>query len=241
MESMLTEDGFDSELSGYFTLSEPTMNISGTAYEDKNGNSQIDSGEALAGWTIQLAKPDNSQVSVITKDDGSYRFEQLKAGKLHRQRRPYRPAGKRSIRRADLIAVDLKDSDATDLDFANKLTLYTISGMKYNDLNGNGAIDGEPGMEGWTIQLSRDGQCASIPPQPAKDGSYRFEDLLPGSYTVAEVEQSGWTRTAPARRILLSCAGGCRCNRQRLRQPWILVHIWNQLQGPEWKRSKGCR
>jgi len=74
------EGSFDSELSGYFTLSEPALNISGSAYEDKNSNGKMDSGEALAGWTIQLVKPDNSQVSVLTKDDGSYRFEQLKAG-----------------------------------------------------------------------------------------------------------------------------------------------------------------
>jgi hypothetical protein len=32
----------------------------------------------------------------------------------------------------------------------------------------------------------------------ALDGSYSFNGLTPGSYTVAEVEQAGWTRTAPA-------------------------------------------
>ena len=189
-------DSFDSELSGYFTLSEPTLNISGTAYEDKNSNSQIDSGEALVGWTIQLVKPDSSQVSVITKDDGSYRFEQLKAGSYTVSEAL--PSGWKAIqpRRADLIRVDLKDSDANGLDFANKLTLYTISGLKYNDLNGNGAFDGEPGMEGWSIQLSKDGSVVNTT-TTGKDGAYKFVGLAPGSYSVAEVEQSGWTRTAP--------------------------------------------
>ena len=74
------EDGFDSEVVAFFTISEPAMNISGTAYDDKNGNGLLDSGEALAGWTIRLAKPDNSEVSALTGEDGSYRFEQLKAG-----------------------------------------------------------------------------------------------------------------------------------------------------------------
>ena len=187
-------DGFDSELSGYFTLSEPALNISGSAYEDKNSNGKMDSGEALVGWTIQLVKPDNSQVSVLTKDDGSYRFEQLKAGSYTVSESL--PSGwTRTAPKEGSYSVDLKDSDAKGLDFANsKPTLYTISGMKFNDLNGNGVFDGEPGMEGWTIQLS--GNAVNTT-KTGKDGSYRFAGLAPGSYSVAEVEQSGWTRTAP--------------------------------------------
>ena len=50
------EDGFDSEVVAFFTISEPAMNISGTAYDDKNGNGLLDSGEALSGWTIRLAE-----------------------------------------------------------------------------------------------------------------------------------------------------------------------------------------
>ena len=68
--------------------------------------------------------------------------------------------------------------------------------MKYNDLNGNGAFDGEPGMGGWTVQLSRDGSVVNTT-TTGQDGTYKFADLTPGSYKVAEVEQSGWTRTAP--------------------------------------------
>ena len=48
--------------------------------------------------------------------------------------------------------------------------------MKYNDLNGNGAFDGEPGMEGWTIQLSKDGNAVNTT-TTGKDGSYRFAEL----------------------------------------------------------------
>ena len=192
----IAEGSFDSELSGYFTLSEPALNISGSAYEDKNSNGKIDSGEALAGWTIQLVKPDNSQVSVLTKDDGSYRFEQLKAGS-YTVSESLLPGWTKTAPKEGSYTVDLKDSDIKGLDFANnKPTLYTISGMKFNDLNGNGVFDGEPGMEGWTIQLSKDGSPVNTT-TTGKDGSYRFAGLAPGSYSVAEVEQSGWTRTAP--------------------------------------------
>ena len=78
----------------------------------------MDSGEALAGWTIQLAKPDNSQVSVLTKDDGSYRFEQLKAGSYTVSETL--PSGWEVTPQSGSHTVDLTDSDATGLDFANQ-------------------------------------------------------------------------------------------------------------------------
>ncbi len=84
----------------------------------------MDSGEALAGWTIQLVKPDNSQVSVLTKDDGSYRFEQLKAGSYTVSESL--PSGWiKTIPQRGSYTVDLKDSDATGQDFANKLIIST--------------------------------------------------------------------------------------------------------------------
>jgi hypothetical protein len=190
-----SEDGFDSELSGYFTLSKPSRNISGRAFEDKNGNGQIDSGEALAGFTIQLVKPDNSQVSTITKVDGSYSFEQLLPESYTVSE--VLSSGWKSINpESGSYIVDLMDSDAEDKNFANQLTSFSIAGMKFNDLNGNGANDGEPGMEGWTIQLSKEGRVVNTS-TTGKDGTYEFANLVPGSYSVAEVEQSGWSRTSP--------------------------------------------
>jgi uncharacterized protein (DUF2141 family) len=57
--------------------------------------------------------------------------------------------------------------------------------------------EGETGLPGWTIQLSQNGNVINTT-TTALDGSYSFNGLTPGSYTVAEVEQAGWTRTAPA-------------------------------------------
>ena len=187
-------DSFDSELSAFITLSEPARNISGTAYDDKNGNSLLDRGEALSGWTIRLAGPDG-EISALTREDGSYRFEQLKKGSYTVSETL--PSGWKAINpESGSYSVDLSEGDAADKNFANKLTSYSISGMKYNDLNGNGANDGEPGMEGWTIQLSKEGSIVNST-TTGKDGSYKFADLMPGSYSVKEVEQSGWARTAP--------------------------------------------
>jgi protocatechuate 3,4-dioxygenase beta subunit len=186
-------DGYDFEAVAFFTISEPTMNISGAAFDDKNENGIFDGGEGLSGWTIRLTKPDGSEVSALTREDGSYRFEQLKAGTYAVSEEL--PAGWTAVN-GQTLNVELLDADVVDRNFANKLSAFSISGMKYNDLDGNGANDGEPGIGGWTIQLSRDGNAVNST-ATGKDGSYRFEALSPGTYTITEVEQSGWVRTAP--------------------------------------------
>jgi protocatechuate 3,4-dioxygenase beta subunit len=191
------QDGFDSETATFFTISQPVMNISGRAYDDKNGNRIVDDGESLSGWTIHLVGGD-VDVSALTREDGTYRFERLPAGSYTvSEEIPSGSGWQITNPPGGSYSVTLSDADVGERDFANKLSSFSISGMKYNDLDGNGVNDGEPGMEGWTIQLSKDGNSVSST-TTGKDGSYKFEALSPGTYTVTEVEQSGWVRTAPA-------------------------------------------
>ena len=70
----------------------------------------------------------------------------------------------------------------------------SLSGRKFNDLNGDGVIDpGEPVLIGWTIYLS-DGQTTTTD----ANGYYYFNNLPPGTYTVTEAQQNGWLQTTPA-------------------------------------------
>ena len=78
-----------------------------------------------------------------------------------------------------------------------------IHGIKWKDLNGNGYQDFlEPGLANWKIYLDNNpnGQWDSDEPYQITDigGHYRFTNLSAGSYTVAEVLQSGWEQTFPA-------------------------------------------
>ncbi|MDM7934307.1 MAG: SdrD B-like domain-containing protein, partial [Methanothrix sp.] len=188
------EDGYDAEQTVYFIIARPTRNITGSAFHDLNGNGRKDSGEALSGWMIQLSR-DGSEVATITDDQGSYRFEGLEPGSYVVSE--VLPSGWEAISpEGGSYSLELSETDAVDRDFSNRLTSYSISGMKFNDLNANGVNDGEPGIAGWSIQLSRDGGVVNAT-TTGQDGSYRFEGLAPGTYTVAEVEQSGWIRTAP--------------------------------------------
>ncbi|NET41952.1 SdrD B-like domain-containing protein, partial [Okeania sp. SIO2B3] len=78
----------------------------------------------------------------------------------------------------------------------------SISGYKWNDLDGDGIWDdNEQGLEGWTIYIDEnnngeldDGEMSTV---TDGDGYYSFDDLSPGTYTIAEELQPGWEQTYP--------------------------------------------
>ena len=163
-------------------------------FDDKNGNAANDGEPGLAGWTVHLSK-DGSEVSTITKEDGSYRFENLALGTYTLSQEL--PSGwTRTTPQEGSYSVELEDADVTDKDFGNELTSYSISGKMFNDLNNDGINDGEPGLAGWIIQLSREGNVLNTT-ATSPDGSYKFDDLAAGTYTLSATLQSGWTGTTP--------------------------------------------
>lgn len=79
----------------------------------------------------------------------------------------------------------------------NIVDYFTIDGYKFNDLDGDGVWDkeaGELGLEGWTISAT-DGKTSTTT-TTGKDGYYSFE-VWDGVWTVTEVQQDGWSQTAP--------------------------------------------
>ncbi len=69
----------------------------------------------------------------------------------------------------------------------------SISGMKFNDLNGDGVKDeNEPGIANWSIAISGP---LNDTVQTNGNGQYIFNLVLAGTYTVTEVQQSGWQQT----------------------------------------------
>jgi hypothetical protein len=60
----------------------PVMfSIMGSVFDDQDGNGVKDLNESgLAGWTVDLMKPDNTTINTSTKDDGSYAFMDLSVG-----------------------------------------------------------------------------------------------------------------------------------------------------------------
>lgn len=100
----------------------------------------------------------------------------------------------------------------SDIGSVEYIATGQIRGRKFHDLNRNGQQDSnEPGLAGWTIFLDTDndgqldgGEVSTVTiadnvATTAIDeaGQFVFSNLTPGTYTVAEVMQSGWQQTAP--------------------------------------------
>jgi uncharacterized surface anchored protein len=72
-----------------------------------------------------------------------------------------------------------------------------VSGVKFNDLNGNGVRDAnEPGLPGVTIQLTDAAGTVRTTTTDAS-GNFVFTGIPAGTYTVAEVVPTGFHQTAP--------------------------------------------
>ncbi len=78
----------------------------------------------------------------------------------------------------------------------------SVCGVKYNDTDGDGVKDpGEVGLPDWAITLAYTGAAgpATLTTTTDINGAYCFANLAGGvTYTVSEVQQSGWMQTAPA-------------------------------------------
>jgi hypothetical protein len=78
----------------------------------------------------------------------------------------------------------------------------SISGYKFEDINGNGTDDSEPRLSNWTIELyldDGDGIFNETTPVSSivtsSGGDYSFLNIGVGDYWVREVLQAGWIQT----------------------------------------------
>jgi uncharacterized repeat protein (TIGR01451 family) len=83
-------------------------------------------------------------------------------------------------------------------DYLLRLAYTEICGVKFHDLNGNGVQDpGEPGLPGWVIEVK--GPHGNLVGYAVTDATGRYCIVVPapGTYTVSEQQQPGWTPTTP--------------------------------------------
>ncbi|MDD4447611.1 MAG: SdrD B-like domain-containing protein, partial [Methanothrix sp.] len=167
----------------------PLSGFSGMKFEDLDGNGARDEGEpGLAGWTINLKSGDTIVATTTTGPDGAYAFTEIAPGTYTveevaqsswSQSYPASP-GSHTVTLVSGVA------GPNDIDFGN-MRATGFGGMKFEDLNGNGARDeGEPGLAGWTINL-KSGDTIVATTTTGADGAYAFTEIAPGTYTVEEV------------------------------------------------------
>jgi len=175
--------------------------ISGEVFNDLNGNGTLDPGEpGLQGWTVDLLNSQNNVIATTTTDaNGDYSLTGIGPGTFTVQEvlqsgwTQTAPGGPGTYRVTTVSGA----TDGGD-NFGNFLPV-TISGEVFNDLNGNGSLDpGEPGLQGWTIQLLNSGNTVIASATSDSNGNYSFANVGSGTYTIRETLQNGWVETYPA-------------------------------------------
>jgi len=170
--------------------------ISGFKYLDTDADGQRDEGEiGLENWQIVLDKNGDVVNAMQTGADGSYTFSELGPGTYG-----VSEVQQNGWVQTEPVAMTYSVSVSSgvveaDKNFGN-YHIGSISGVKYEDINGNGTRDeGEPGLENWTINLNIGNNTNDATTNA--NGEYSFENLIPGSYTVTEELQATYFQSEP--------------------------------------------
>jgi len=175
--------------------------IAGIKFNDLSGDGVREVDEpGLPGFTIYLdlnnnAQLDSGEPSTVSDVNGEWVFSSLSPG-TYFVREVSQPGW---VQTTTVPAqVNLTATGGETVDIGN-FRLISISGLKFNDANGNGLRDAtETGLAGWTIYLDTNGNNLLDTPEPrtvsGADGSWSFINLGPGNYVVREVNQNNWIR-----------------------------------------------
>lgn len=194
--SILTQYNFGELLPGF---------ISGYVFVDGNGDCIRQDGEpGLEGVRIDLFDGTGQIVSyTVTDADGYYRFEGIIPGDyeiVQTQPQGYfggaarvGSGGGQAIGSTIITAIPVEPGDQlVEYNFCQRLPAE-ISGFVFEDLNLNRRRDrGEQPIAGVTVEL-RDASGRLLQTTlTGGDGSYRFAGLVPGTYSLHQVQPEGY-------------------------------------------------
>ena len=175
--------------------------INGTIYRDGDRDGRKGDTEGrYSGVTVQLLDASGNVVATTTTDkDGKYSFEHLpdgtysvkvvKDGALTDTDQTGDPDNKLD-NASEPITLDEDNPTKGDVDFGY-VPNNTITGTVYRDDNRDKTIDGdEPGLERVSVQLLDEHGDVVQTLDTAADGTYAFQHLPDGTYTVKVVRSS---------------------------------------------------
>ena len=195
-------------------------NLGGTIYRDSDASfSKSSTEERFAGVTVALLDGDGNPVldhdgkpmTTVTDADGNYQFVALGVG-------TYRVsivdpntgvlAGLTNTqaytgRGATQAPVTITDSSVQGVDFGF-VKPATIGDRVWNDQDHNGVDNGEPGVPGVTVILKDASGNEVARTTTDSDGRYRFEGVLPGTYTVSIEVPSGYEAVSTSTSVTLT-------------------------------------
>jgi uncharacterized repeat protein (TIGR01451 family) len=188
----------------------------GNVFEDHLGDGFRNVGDqGLEGWTVFLDDNDNHVLDpgeryTLTDPSGNYRFTGL--GKsTYRVREVVEDDWMQTTPDPAPVPVSGREETFDGGDFGN-FELIDLSGTVYHDRDSSASRDlGEPGLGGWTVFIDRDSDGTLDAGEPNtltnSAGDYTFPDLGPGTYTIREVVESGWTQTTPSPAPIIATSG----------------------------------
>ncbi|MFM2001540.1 MAG: hypothetical protein RI963_966 [Planctomycetota bacterium] len=176
------------------------ITIQGRKLNDLNGNGAFDADEpGIAGWPIVITIGGNT-TSLVTQPNGSYSATftvsqaELAAGIPYHVQESLLAGWTQTYGTAGYSGTFTRqDEVVSNADFGN-FKNFNIDGIKFEDHDGDGFQDPEDhGLADWAIDLA--GPNGMVTATTDAHGRYRFDDLGPGTYSVVEPPQAGWTQT----------------------------------------------
>jgi hypothetical protein len=196
------------------------VTVSGLKFNDINGDQNPAGEPGLGGWTIfddanNNGVFDSGELSTITASDGTWSFGNL--GPRQLRIREVQQTGWQQTTPNPAVFSTTSGTDVGGINFGNRVIPPTgsISGVKFNDLNGNGVRDvGEPGIENWLIYLDQNLNGIKDPGEAtattSSNGTFQFNSLSAGTYRVREVLQTGWQQTTSNPQDIVLASGEAR-------------------------------
>lgn len=191
--------------------------ISGNTWSDTNGDGLHSADElAMAGITVYVDLDvdgvlDANEPSRVSDANGAYAFSNIRSGTY--VVRETMPSGYVSAaNRSSAVTTTVFRNSLNAVDFFNLVpTVGSISGVLWNDVDGNGVFAGtESGIAGWEVFIDRNanGIAEADEPQSITDASgfYSFSNVPYGFTNVRTVLPPTWFGINPvngATRILL--------------------------------------
>lgn len=191
-----------STIDGFVTILPASATI--TIIEDSSPNSNVNFRFDGQLGTFRLDDPDVDdgdafpQSQPFTVPPGSYRIRQQEFTAWVLTSITCTPTNTAPTLKLEneLLILTVAAGETVSCTFVNQRAAE-INARKGNDLNGNGGFNpGEPWLPDWTIELYNSVDALVGSQVTDADGRVNFK-VAPGSYTVCEVEQNGWTNTKP--------------------------------------------
>ncbi|MFB2879592.1 S8 family serine peptidase [Aerosakkonemataceae cyanobacterium BLCC-F46] len=154
----------------------------------------------LNNWSLNIT---TAETSTQTDSNGNYTFTNLQpntytVGEVQQSGWQQTFPDGNGTHSVNLAAGEI----ASNNNFGNQVLPGKISGVKWNDADGDGELDAsEAKLSGWTIFLdnNQNGEldAGEISTVTNAQGKYEFTNLAAGTYAVTEVLKPGWIQTSP--------------------------------------------